>query len=98
MVNDILDFIHSFTMFGNGEQLMNGFNIEPSKIEISSKTEKSFMVENLTQAVDIVSSLHESITKEKVNTELTSKINIKQISELEPFWIVISVPNGELIL
>lgn len=93
MVNDILDFIHSFKMFGDGKQLVFGFNIETSKVEISSKTEKSFMVENLSQAVDVVSSLHKSIAKEKINTELTEKINVKRISELEPFWLVISVPN-----
>jgi hypothetical protein len=96
MKYEILEFINSFKLQPTGNMTMGyNFNITTSKFEIKSKTQKSFKVSNLKEAVQIISEIPNLKSKIDTETILINDLKLKIIDSGQGFYVVIDVKLGQ---
>ena len=98
MKNKVLEFINSFKMVGNKDRkLVNIFELKTSKEPINNETHLSIKLNNLSNAIEFVLSLHETLDEEKIKNDLINSLKQNLISEHQPFHLVFYVKDVERI-
>lgn len=97
MKDQILEFIHSFQMTGNGKELINSFNFKASKKPINDNNSISVEVKDFQHAVDLIKSLNSSFDNNKIKNDLKSSLVNSLISEHQPFHLTFFVKGAKRI-